>query len=287
MLDVVFHSPVLGNVILAVTKPGKTLMLTGFVGLVIMFQFGLVAFYIFRPDFHGSCSSALGCIVTVVYEGMQGVLMEFMSFNVPSKDGYVARVAFDLSFYTVITTVLMNVIFGIIIDTFGELRDKQAEREEHLRTKAFVSCLDRQEVDREAQLRGIRNGFDVLEEQRQNRWDYMYFIFYVKEKDATEYSGPETRIAEALKKKDISWLPIGRALIMTSPLGEEIPDVEVEAAGGPEEEEDENRKDIVALKAKVNTISQQLSMIQDLLTEHQEPPRQRPTLMPSSSGLHY
>jgi hypothetical protein len=38
-----------------------------------------------------------------------------------------ARLALDMSFYTIIPLVLLSIISGIIIDGFGELRDEQAE----------------------------------------------------------------------------------------------------------------------------------------------------------------
>ena len=36
-----------------------------------------------------------------------------------------AIVAFDLLFFIVITTIGLNIIFGIIVDTFSELRDSK------------------------------------------------------------------------------------------------------------------------------------------------------------------
>ena len=35
------------------------------------------------------------------------------------------RILFDLSFFIVITTIGLNIIFGIIVDTFSELRDEK------------------------------------------------------------------------------------------------------------------------------------------------------------------
>ena len=36
-----------------------------------------------------------------------------------------ARYMYDLSFYIIIITVLLNIVLGIIIDGFGELRQKK------------------------------------------------------------------------------------------------------------------------------------------------------------------
>ena len=38
---------------------------------------------------------------------------------------YIPRALFDISFFAIVTTVGLGVIFGIIIDTFSELRDEK------------------------------------------------------------------------------------------------------------------------------------------------------------------
>ena len=40
-----------------------------------------------------------------------------------------------------------------------------------------------------------------------------YFIFLIRSKDWTQYTGPEQRIREMLDNKDVSWWPMNRALV--------------------------------------------------------------------------
>ena len=35
------------------------------------------------------------------------------------------RVLFDLSFFIIVTTISLNIVFGIIVDSFTELRDEK------------------------------------------------------------------------------------------------------------------------------------------------------------------
>lgn len=35
------------------------------------------------------------------------------------------RILFDISFFIIITTIGLNIVFGIIVDTFSELRDER------------------------------------------------------------------------------------------------------------------------------------------------------------------
>ena len=45
---------------------------------------------------------------------------------------------FDFSFFVLINIVLLNIIFGIIIDTFGELRDQRNELEDEILNKCYI-----------------------------------------------------------------------------------------------------------------------------------------------------
>ena len=70
LLDVIFQSAMLQNVIKAVTIPGKSLLLTAMVGMIVMYNYAFVAFYVFRKDFDESCGSIVDCTTTTIYQGM-------------------------------------------------------------------------------------------------------------------------------------------------------------------------------------------------------------------------
>ena len=65
--------------------------------------------------------------MSTLYHGLRsgggiGDALEFANFDEKPKN-YYYRVVFDLVFFLVITIILLNVVFGIIIDTFAQLRD--------------------------------------------------------------------------------------------------------------------------------------------------------------------
>lgn len=256
MLDVVFHSPVLQTVMKAVTVPFTSLAMTFLVGLIIMFQYGILAFYVFRTDFNGSCTGVFECAMTVVYEGLRADIGSSLRPTSVLQGGFLGRFFYDMSFYIIITTVLLNVIFGIICDTFGSLRDTNNEREEHMATKTFISCLDRQEVDRAAQGKGILNGFIFNEERKQNKWDFMHFVFHLRLKDATEYTGPESSIFTMLESKDITWFPLNRAKLLEDLSREE--DEDGDGIADKMEEEEEAEQQILGIVTKLQTEMTQL-----------------------------
>ena len=63
---------------------------------------------------------------------MVNVITEFHLFSIKaipliSTDIYEFgwRLIYDISFFIIVTTIGLNIIFGIIVDTFSELRDER------------------------------------------------------------------------------------------------------------------------------------------------------------------
>mmetsp|Transcript_3049 Transcript_3049/g.9033 ORF Transcript_3049/g.9033 Transcript_3049/m.9033 type:complete len:509 (-) Transcript_3049:27-1553(-) len=208
LLDVMFILERLQRIIKAVLIPLDLLALTMMVGVILMYEYAVVAFYYFRRDYTGSCSSMRDCTMTTIYLGLREDIGANLDSVDVKSDSWVGRVFFDLSFFILITTVLMNILFGIIVDTFGMLRDKAQDRDSYMKNKTFIASLERSVIDKAARAVGVVSGFDYLEKERQHCWNYMYFVFYLKYKDPIQFMGPETRISQLIQDEDISWLPI-------------------------------------------------------------------------------
>ena len=49
-----------------------------------------------------------------------------------------ARVFYDLLFFFVLIIIVLNLIFGVIIDTFADLRSEKQTKEEILKNTCFI-----------------------------------------------------------------------------------------------------------------------------------------------------
>ncbi len=65
-----------------------------------------------------------------------------------------------------------------------------------------------------AQAQGIAEGFDYHEDHKQHKWDYMAFVFHLREKDEQDYTGPEQAIRNMIDGKDVKWLPLGHSKML-------------------------------------------------------------------------
>jgi hypothetical protein len=78
------------------------------------------------------------------------------------------RLAFDLSFFVLVTIVGMNVVFGIIVDTFSELRSDKNETQEKMTSECFICGLKSSDFDRFGQ------GWKHHIKKEHHMWNYMY-----------------------------------------------------------------------------------------------------------------
>lgn len=72
------------------------------------------------------CDSPLHCFLSLIYIGLRdgnglGAFGDNESYY-KSQD-YFPRFMYDFTFFIIITLVMLNIINGVIIDTFAELRD--------------------------------------------------------------------------------------------------------------------------------------------------------------------
>lgn len=51
---------------------------------------------------------------------------------------FAARVVYDLLFFFIVIIIVLNLIFGVIIDTFADLRSEKQKKEEILKTTCFI-----------------------------------------------------------------------------------------------------------------------------------------------------
>lgn len=102
----------------------------------------------------------------------------------------------------------MNIIFGIIIDTFAELRDEKNNKDYDHKNKCFICNNDRTLFEKG----GINFDRHIVKEH--SCWNYLYYIVYLRKKNTIDFNGTESDIAKKISKDDISWFPIGQALAL-------------------------------------------------------------------------
>lgn len=89
--------------------------------IIVIYMYSLVSFFYLRTQYGSlDCYSAFSCWMTNIDYGLRsgGGIGDILDpANVTGQ--YSARFIYDLSFFIIIIVIFINLIFGIIIDTFG------------------------------------------------------------------------------------------------------------------------------------------------------------------------
>uniref|UniRef100_A0A8C7RI50 Inositol 1,4,5-trisphosphate receptor n=1 Tax=Oncorhynchus mykiss TaxID=8022 RepID=A0A8C7RI50_ONCMY len=243
LFDLVYREETLLNVIKSVTRNGRSILLTAVLALILVYLFSIVGYIFFQDDFllnidripnktlgkvkeqmtsmlpdgpsavviedkERSCDSLLMCIVTVLSHGLRSGGGVGDVLRKPSKEEplFAGRVIYDLLFFFLVIIIVLNLIFGVIIDTFADLRSEKQKKEEVLKTTCFICGLERDKFDNKTVT------FEEHIKVEHNMWHYLFFIVLVKVKDSTEYTGPESYVAEMIREHNLDWFPRMRAM---------------------------------------------------------------------------
>ncbi|XP_015483570.1 inositol 1,4,5-trisphosphate receptor type 2 isoform X1 [Parus major] len=202
-----------------------------------------------------TCDTLLMCIVTVLNQGLRNGGGVGDVLRKPSKDEplFAARVVYDLLFYFIVIIIVLNLIFGVIIDTFADLRSEKQKKEEILKTTCFICGLERDKFDNKTV------SFEEHIKAEHNMWHYLYFIVLVKVKDPTEYTGPESYVAQMIVEKNLDWFPRMRAMSLVS------------NEGDSEQNEIRNLQErLESTMSLVKQLSSQLAELKEQMTEQRK-----------------
>lgn len=126
----------------------------------------------------------------------------------PDADHYYARYFFDLTFYLVILIILLNILFGIIIDTFGELRTKKNELDHLIENNCIICELSKFNIDSKGEgwQKHIRESHFIL--------NYFFFFVYIRHRPEGACDALELQTKRKLLKRDFSFMPFKRSLLL-------------------------------------------------------------------------
>jgi len=119
------------------------------------------------------------------------------------------RLLLDITFFVVVIVILLNVIFGIIIDTFSSMRVDKLERIKDTNEVCFICGINKQVFDRASD---EPEGFKTHIKVDHNMWNYLYFIFMLWEQDKDDDDGLEQYVRRAIDAKEITWFPLRKAM---------------------------------------------------------------------------
>jgi hypothetical protein len=205
---------VISSIILHIDQLVLTLILAMFVIFVYSFLFTGELFAYMSPEENSPCENLSDCFFYIINKGFRngGGIAESLT-EIRSNYLYTGRTISDISFYMIINVISLNIIFGIIIDTFSQLRDSQQERSKpstYTDVDELLNCFVCGNTRSDFTKKGY--DFDHHITVDHDEWKYIYYIYYLKKKGEQELTGLEYHAWEQFHSQSTGWIPIGSTI---------------------------------------------------------------------------
>lgn len=212
LLDVAMGFKTLRTVLESVTHNGKQLVLTLLMTCVIIYLYTVLAFNFFRKFYvtgdegetELKCQNMMTCFVFHLHSGLRaggGIADEI---EPPDGDEYeFERIFFDITFFFFVIVILLAIVQGLIIDSFGELRDQQEQVKEDMETKCFICGIGQEYFDK------VPHGFEIHTSKEHDLSNYMFYLMYLINKPETEHTGQESYVWQLYQERCWDFFPVG------------------------------------------------------------------------------
>ena len=152
------------------------------------------------------CYSSLQCFLVLINYGTRsgggiGDVLPIISYRY-DVNYFIGRFIYDMTFFIIIIMIMGNVTFGLIVDTFGALRDDTYKYEDDRKNKCFICQLSRDGC----LLRNI--DYEKHIKYEHNLWSYVDFLIYLHLYNPNDFNRIEGSVWDKLIERDYGWIPM-------------------------------------------------------------------------------
>ena len=182
LLDIVVKNSTCRNVLNAVMLPYKQLGMTLVLGLFVTYIYA----YIYYTYFLGDAFFGMGLIRAPKNLFSFFIISWGWGLRAGGGNGdwfrhnINGRWMLDLSYFIIVNVILLNIIFGIIIDKFAELRNQKDARTDDIENRCFICGQTKETFDR-ALNGGFAKHITKKAGGEHHMWHYFYFIVFIWE----------------------------------------------------------------------------------------------------------
>jgi len=150
LFSVYFIFPTMFSVILSVKERYEQFLATGLLIVIVILAYSSISFIFFNELYYSSelgvnfCSSYLYCFLNMLNNGIRTEgLGDFSTIKSFKDVFYISHFIFGWIFFFTVIQILLNIINGIIVDTFQEIREKNNKKEYDRSNVCYICHLDR------------------------------------------------------------------------------------------------------------------------------------------------
>ena len=213
--------PLLLNILRAFTDNFTGLISSLFLSYCMLYVYSWIAIFYLRDQYQfwdileyqsGTyidepfCHSSIQCLLIFMNYGFRyGIAIGDESPIISYRFGatnFILRFIYDITYYNLVTMIMWDVIYALIVDSFGILRDETYKYENDKENKCYICQLTRDGC----LLKNIDFNYHVKNDH--NIWNYVDFLCYLHLYDPNNFSRVENFVWEKLIENDFGWIPI-------------------------------------------------------------------------------
>ncbi|EFC36702.1 inositol 1,4,5-triphosphate receptor [Naegleria gruberi] len=241
LFEVVTLSHVLQDIVFSIFENRKKFFLFS---ILTIFSLTAYAFTVFAFKWEqwiigttNACSNTILCFATTINYSVRAEA--FLENIMDPQPNDVFRFFMDIVFYFIVVVILLDVLFGLILDSFSERREARNKLEKEKKEICFICHNEKSRFDIHAN-EGINFETHIMNEH--NMWNYVYFLIYLSQKPRDEYTGTEQYVE--LNAAKLSFFPTLRSrtleLVESGLLMEEKLQPDHTSSSADSDDEDEN-----------------------------------------------
>jgi Ca2+-binding EF-hand superfamily protein len=214
LLDFVWSSTDLQNVLKSVMLNYRQVVVTMLMTCTVVYLYTVVAFNMFQKYYLTdqtdsvvpNCDTMFKCFLYHLNHGLRsgGGIADVIASAV-DDDMEGIRLIFDMSFFFFVIIILLAIIQGLIIDSFGKLRNKEEAQKEEMQTHCFICGLQKDKLEE------IPHGFEQHTRKEHHMAHYMFFLMHLIQKPETEFTGQESHVWENYCQRKWDFFPVAES----------------------------------------------------------------------------
>ena len=180
----------------------------GFMILLASLLFSMIKYKWFTGT--EECRTYSECFFDMLNSGIRGGSGMGFGIKKIEQKGYYIEFILEMIIFILVMLVLMNMITGIIVDSFQKLREKKNEESEIKENTCYICSLHREKFEK----RGIK--FENHTEIEHNIINYFNYIYKVNKTDESDLNSLDYQVRQSYKNKRTDFFPINTCLSLSS-----------------------------------------------------------------------
>ena len=183
--------------------------------VILIFISSGISFFFIRDLYSGTatlpdgtdengCHNYIHCFFTVFNLGLRngGGIGEEFGLKSYTDENYWGIFIFNYIFFFMMILLMLNIINGIIVDTFQDLREKQNNREDIKANNCFICNINRDKFN------SLSIDFDQHQKVDHQYLNYIFYMVKITKISEHDLNSLEFEVLNEMRNNNISFFPV-------------------------------------------------------------------------------